>query len=287
MDLRWWWLLLFLVGCSSGGTSGGTTSVGQPNDVVTADHGALFANGKALTPQFRAIDSFDVSRDRREVVFSAKRDTNFDIGLVSLDGSDVHWLPEDPADEVAVQWAPRGNKVSYIIRGAGGDLVRTVHIPTAMQVVADFPYARVRSFTWDLSGERYTVTVSSPDASDRVVSMKYDGTAQKTIREPATKLDVNLQSFAGGVIMWPSLLKYNERVPLVMWQSENPLEWNETRGALMKAHRIAIAVVKSLPAAAPDEAWIDPARVLRVTPDVESSAPGWIAQQLKEPNGSR
>lgn len=285
MDVRWWSLLLFLVGCvSSGGQPPPTV---QEKDVVTVDHGALFANGKALTPQFRAIDSFDVSRDRREVVFSAKRATSFDIGLVSLDGSDVHWLPEDPADEVAVQWAPRGNKVSYIIRGAGGDLVRTVHIPTAMQVVADFPYARVRSLAWDLSGERYTLTVSSPDASDRVLSMKYDGTAQKTIREPATKLDVNMQSFAGGVIMWPSLLQYNERVPLVMWQSESPLEWNETRGALMKAHRIAVAVVKSLPAVAPNEAWIDPGRVLRVTPDVESSAPGWIAQQLKEPNGSR
>lgn len=273
---------LFLVGCSAG-----RTLVTPPRDVVTVQNGALYANGKALTPAFRAIDSFDVSLDRREVAFSARRDTNFDIGLVSLDGSDIHWVPEDPADEVGVEWAPRGNKISYIIRGAGGDVVRTVHIPTAMQVVSDFPYARVQSLTWDLAGERYTVHVSSPDASERVLAMKYDGTAQKTITPPKTKLDVNVQSVSGGVLLWPSLLKYNERVPLVMWQSDNPLEWNEARGALMQANRIAMLVVKSLPAAPPSEGWIDPTHVIRVTPDIESSAAGWIAQQLKDINGGR
>src|SRR6266550_2149175 len=92
--------------------------------------GKLVSEGKELTPQFAAIQSFDVSLDRREVVFSAKRKDNFDIGLVSLDGSDIHWIPEDPVDETGPVWAPRGNKVAYILHTATGSIVRTVHIPT-------------------------------------------------------------------------------------------------------------------------------------------------------------
>src|SRR5438874_8510981 len=84
------------------------------NDVRVVD-GRLTSGSKQLTPQFSAIQSFDVSLERREVVFSARRTSNFDIGLVSLDDSDVHWIPQDPADETDVQWAPRGNKISYVV----------------------------------------------------------------------------------------------------------------------------------------------------------------------------
>lgn len=261
------------------------------------------AGEKALTPEFAAIDSFDVSLERREVVFSAKRDKSFDIGLVSLDGSDIHWIPEDPADEVDVQWAPRGHKVSYVIRAAGGDLVRTVHVPTAMQLTADFPYALVHSLAWDAAAERYSVVVSSPDASDRVESMKYDGTARRTEVAPSDQLDLNIEPCTGGVMLRPSLLRYNERLPLVIWIDEQPLDWNDARAALLKNRRVAIAVVKQIPETLPDEPWIEPGRVFlvdranRALPpglthvivvphaDVESLASGWIAQQLKEPNG--
>src|SRR5205807_8315221 len=99
----------------------------------------LIAGETALTPQFTAIQSFDVSLERGEVAFSARRTDNFDIGLVSLDGSDVHWIPQDPADETDVQWAPRGNKISYVVHSRTGDLVRTVHIPTSLQLTVDFP----------------------------------------------------------------------------------------------------------------------------------------------------
>src|SRR4051794_16584181 len=44
----------------------------------------LFNGTKPLTPPFAAIESFDVSLERKEVVFSAKRTTNFDVGLVSV-----------------------------------------------------------------------------------------------------------------------------------------------------------------------------------------------------------
>src|SRR5882762_385677 len=75
-----------------------------PADVsdIRIDHGKLMSGDKALTPEFLAIDSFAVSNERKEVVFSAKRKDNFDVGLVSVDGGDVHWFPEDPADELSV-----------------------------------------------------------------------------------------------------------------------------------------------------------------------------------------
>src|SRR2546430_2686569 len=53
---------------------------------VRVEGGRIVAAGKELTPAFAAIQSFDVSLERREVAFSAKRSDNFDIGLVSLDG---------------------------------------------------------------------------------------------------------------------------------------------------------------------------------------------------------
>jgi hypothetical protein len=248
----------------------------------------LVAGGRALTPQFQAVDSFDVSLERREIVFSARRDKSFDIGLVSLDGSDVHWVPEDPADEVAVKWAPKGHKVSYVIRGTGGDIVRTVHIPTAMQQGADFGYATVKSLTWDPSGERYSVVLTSPDASEQTISLRYDGSSRQTIKPAAQKRDLNVEPFSGGVILRPSLLRYNERLPLVVWQSEHPLEWNDARASLMKEQRVAVAVVRQLPASPPDDVWIDRDRVFYVCErridarcrDVES-----IRQQLKEPHG--
>ena len=67
---------------------------------VKIEGGKIVADGKALTPAFAAIDSFSVSLQRREVVFSAKRSDNFDIGLVSLDGGEIHWFPADPADRL-------------------------------------------------------------------------------------------------------------------------------------------------------------------------------------------
>src|SRR5690242_1155451 len=57
--------------------------------------GRLYNGERGLTPQFASIQPFDVSLDRREVVFSAKRGDNFDVGLVSLEGSDISWIPPE------------------------------------------------------------------------------------------------------------------------------------------------------------------------------------------------
>jgi hypothetical protein len=209
--------------------------------------GQLIAGEKALTPQFAAIQSFDVSLERREVVFSAKRSDNFDIGLVSLDGSDVHWIPEDPADETDVQWAPRGNKVSYVVHTKAGDLVRTVHIPTAMQLTVDFPYASVRALAWEPSAERYAVVLTSADASERVESVTYSGERKKTVVPPEIRLDVVTDPIAGGLLLRPSTLRYGERLPLVVWLTEEPFAWDDACGMLIRNARVACVVATRPP----------------------------------------
>src|SRR6202521_699222 len=191
--------------------------------------GKLLAGTVELTPQFRAIQSFDVSLERREVVFSAMRtdNFNFDIGLVSLDGSEIHWVPPDPVDETDVQWAPRGNKISYIVHSKAGDLVRTVHIPTSLQLTADFPYGAVRAVAWEPQAERYAVVVTSPNASERVERLKYSGEGRETVVAPAVRLDAEIEPIGGAVLMRPSAIRYSERLPLVVWITDAPFGWND------------------------------------------------------------
>lgn len=239
--------------------------------VVTDGEGARICRGStALTPAYRQIESFDVSLDRREIVFSAKRDSNFDVGLVSLDGSQVNWIPEDPADEVAPRWAPRGNKASFIVRNKGGDLIRTVHIPTAFQLVVDFPFGIVRGLAWDDAGERFAVAWESAEASQRIETMKYDGLARRIAVPPAVRLAVSTTPFAGGLMLRPESLTYAERLPLVIWVSSGGRnEWNEARGALMSGAKVAALVLDQAPdaevlAALAGTAWIDPKRIFAV-----------------------
>lgn len=207
-------------------------------------------NGRDLTPPFAAIDSFDVSADRREVVFSAKRKErgNFDIGLVSADGSDVHWIPEDPADETGVEWAPRGNKVSYIVHGKEGDLVRTVHIPTAFQLTVDFPLSIAGPLAWEPAAERYAVVTESPSASPAVEIRRYEGEGRQTLIPPTAKLDLNVDRLGGSatdaILLAPATTRYGEKLPLVVWLTDgNVFAWNDARAALERQTRVAIAVV--------------------------------------------
>lgn len=283
----------------------------------------IYDGEKALTPAYSAIDSFDYSEARQEVVFSAKRANSFDIGLVS-DGARINWVPEDPADEVAVQWAPRGNKVSFVVRGKAGDFVRTVHVPTATPLTVDFPYATVRSVVWEPEAERFAVSYDSVDASTAVETMRYDGGERRVATPPAVKLAISLEPMPGAWLMRPSAIRYGDRLPLVIWLTENRNAWSDARGALQQSQRIGCAVARTLDdalwAALVDLPWVDKTRifvvngshanalsvvgdaslpgeryrrtgsVVRVPPAVvESFASGFIANQLKgnaPPDGS-
>ena len=230
----------------------------------TAEGERLTNDGKPLTPFFRAIDSFDLSTARKEVIFSAKRENNFDIGLVSADGSDVHWAQPDAADEIAVQWAPRGNKVSYTIRTRSGDFVRTLHIPTSAQLTNDFPNGRVRALAWDMPAEHYSVTWDSIDASSRVESMRYGGEERHVVTPPAVQLDAEVEVIADVRVLRPNGVRYNEKVPLVVWITSDPNSWDAERGALEQKVRVACAVTTAAPGGA---FWT----AIRATPWIDAS----------------
>jgi hypothetical protein len=238
---------------------------------VRVDGGRLLRGDKPLTEAFAAIDSFDLSDSRGEVVFSAKREQSFDIGLVALEGSPVNWIPPETVDEVAVQWAPRGNKISYVVRGRGGDFIRTVHVPTAFQLATDFPYARIRAVTWDPPAEKFAVVYSTPDASDRVEVMSYQGGPRRTAIAPSVRLDVDVTSFASdAIVLRPRDVTYNEKLPLVVWVDDEPFAWSDARAELLRRARVACVIAKRAPAeelwtVARGTPWIDVARVYVVS----------------------
>jgi hypothetical protein len=258
--------------------------------VVKTAEGVAMANGeKLLTPSYPAIDSFDVSPEGDLVAFSAKHGDNFDVALVATKGSEVRWMPGDPQDEVAVQWAPRGSKISYVIRARSGDVIRTLHIPTAAQLTTTFPYGRVHALAWEPRAERYAVAWESIDASDRIELMTYAGDDRKLLTPPAVKLDVSVEPVGGALVMRPTTMRYNEKLPLVIWQTAEPHAWSDARGRLQQSNRIAVAVIDHTPddafrAAVRDVAWLDSARSFVVdarTPDIESKSAGRIAAALK------
>jgi len=222
-----------------------TSSLAAKGTVTIRDR-SIVNGDKVLAGPFVAIDSFDVSASRGEVVFSAKRKDNFDIGLVALEGSAIKWVPEDPADEVAVQWAPRGNKISYVVRAPGGDLVRTVHIPTAMDLAVTFPWSRITSLTWDAAAERYTVVYSTPDASERSEVARYGGEDRAIVNAPASRLDVAIEPVGvDAIVLRPNDLRYDEKLPVVIWIDDELYAWSDARASLMRNARVAIIVSKS------------------------------------------
>jgi hypothetical protein len=262
---------------------------GTVHVVRTADGVAIASGEKLLTPSYPAIDSIDVAPEGDLVAFSAKHGDNFEIALVATKGSEVRWMPSDPRDEVAVQWAPRGSKISYVIRARSGDIVRTLHIPTAAQLTAVFPYGRVHALAWEPRAERYAVAWDSIDASDRIEQMTYAGDDRKTLTPPAMKLDVSIEPVGGAVIMRPTTMRYNEKLPLVIWQTAEPHAWSDARGRLQQSNRVAVAIIDHAPdetfrSAIRDLAWIDGSRSFVVdarTPDIESKSAGKIAAALR------
>jgi hypothetical protein len=253
--------------------TGGTPPVIRPGSTaqITVVNGQLVNAGKPITERFAAIQSFDVSASRGEVIFSARKadkDDNFDIGLAATDGSKTNWLPAEPYDEVNVAWAPRGNKVSYTVRAKSGDIVRTLHIPTSMALSAEFPLSTVHALAWEPAAERYSVIVSSPARSPYVEVLAYSGDTRKTPVAPQVILDTEMEAFGtDAVVLRPVELSYNERLPVVVWRGE-PHAWNDAVGALYRNARLAVIVVRNLDAAtfqriAATE-WLDASRIFVV-----------------------
>jgi hypothetical protein len=251
-----------------------------PIRIVTTPVGSTLMNGDTiLTAGLGTIDSLDLSESRGEVAFSASREGGFDVALIATEGGQVHWMPNDPADELAVQWAPRGNKISYVIRASGGDVVRTLHIPTAYQYAIPFPGATIHSLAWDPQAERYAVAYSTPESSDQVEVLKYSGEERSTVIAPQRTLDVEVAPFApGAIVLHPRDLRYNEKLPLVVWKADD-FSWSDARAALLTKARVAVVVTTrpsgaELWTAADKTAWLDPSRVFIVGEAAQGSASG-------------
>ena len=245
---------------------------------VTVENNRLVRDGKRLTEQFAAIESFDYEDTWDEVIFSARRDAGFDIGLAAGDGSKTNWAPADPADEVQVQWAPRGYKASYIVRAPLGDVVRTLHIPTSLQHAIDFGPATIHDVAWDPAGEKYAVALSTLDASDRVEVLRYDGTERRVAVPPAQKLAADVISFApGAYALRPFDLRYGEKLPVVVWLADR-FEWSDARAALLREARAAVIVARkadeTLWTAVSTTPWLDPGRTWVVGDVARASARG-------------
>lgn len=261
--------------------------------VVTNATGPMIANAeKPLTEPFLALDSFDLSEARGEVVFSVRRDDDFDIGLVATEGSAISWVPNDPADEVAVQWAPRGSKISYVIRSKFGDIVRTLHIPSSYSFSVDFPFSTVHALGWDPQAERYAVVHSSPVTADAIDVLKYSGEQRTPALKPPAKLDMNIEPFIGDaiVIQRPDIA-YNERLPLVIWVTPDRLTWSDARAELLRNARVAMVITSKDPdealwKRARETSWIDATRAYVVHVGQTSRAPGQTPALWIEPDPS-
>lgn len=227
--------------------------------------GAALLNGDKVLAENVTVESLDLSESRGEVAFSAKRENNFDIALISTDGGAIHWMPNDPADEVAVQWAPRGNKISYVIRAHGGDVVRTLHIPTSYQFAIPFANATIHALAWDPQAEHFAVAYSTPDSSDQVEVVSYKGDDRRVAIPPARQLDVEVASFApNAIILRPREMRYDEKLPLVVWMADD-FSWSDARAALLARARVALVVATKVPdktfwSAAQSTGWIDASR---------------------------
>ena len=221
-----------------------------PIHTVTSSDGTRIYNGeKPITEPFAEVESLSYSAARGEVAFSVRRDTGFDrgfdIGLVSSDASPISWVPNDPADEVDVQWAPRGSKISYVLRASGGDAVRTLHVPTSYQFVVPFPGATIHALVWEPKAERYAVAYSTVDASDRIATVKYDGTDRAMAIDAAARVDADVLPFSeGAVLLRPRDVGYREKMPVVVWMADD-FAWSDARARLMNDARVAMIVTKA------------------------------------------
>ena len=166
------------------------------------------------------------------------------------------------------------------MRNRGGDLIRTVHIPTAFQLVVDFPFGVVRDFVWDEAGDRLAVAWETPDASPRIEVLRYGGEERKIAVAPKVTLGVSVTPFAGGLMLRPDSAVYNERLPLVIWRTNGSLnEWSEARAELMRSGRLAILILDrnvddAVLEAIASTGWIDGERLFVVDPSGESLISG-------------
>lgn len=241
----------------------------------------------AISPTFEAIDSWDASPGGDEVVFSAKVETGFDIGLVSASGGEVTWVAPDPADERVVTWAPRGNKITYTFESFDATLVRSVHIPTSFQVVFDLPLTVVRHIGWEPRAERFAMVIESPASGSRIDWIGYQGDARDGLLKPADSVDGPVEALfwdaGSGVLLGPETVRYGQTKTTVVWIEERDPFAFRPEVARLRSEGIPVLVtvpgrVGDLRSALGDLPWVSSSRLHVV--DVSGEA-GPVAEKLE------
>jgi hypothetical protein len=226
-----------------------------------------------LSEKVEAIDSWDYSPDEKEVVFSAKKNGDYNVAISSLTEEKVSWLPSDPQPEVHVSWAPRGHKVSYVVQRSEGSFIRTVHLPTGFQLTVPFPSSSVDAIAWEPKAERFAVIVSSPQFSPRVDVLKYGGEERKTLVASTEADAVESDTFAwkegSALLIPPATIRYSHKNPVVVWLGvEDPLQWSSPRVELRRRGETGQIVVPAAANVSPgfwtellNQPWIDGSRI--------------------------
>lgn len=198
---------------------------------------------KSLTSVLPAIDSFDISPDEKEIVIAADPGKGFDVGLMPSDGGEIGWIFPEALPERAVTWAPRGNKVSYVIETSSGSLIRTVHVPTSFQLTVDFPHSAVADVTWEPKAEKFAVVTSSILRGSQIELLRYGGEERAVLRSGVNPTRVEFDTLGAAILLAPPVLRYGRRYPLVIWISErNPLEWSPFRAAVHSTGEVATVI---------------------------------------------
>lgn len=198
-----------------------------------------------LTDWYPAIDSIALDPKAKEVAFSAKRDS-FDVALVSVAGGAVNWVGPESTDEFGVTWAPRGNKITYVVKQYGGTTFRTVHVPTGYQVGADFPEVHAESVAWEPQAERFAVIASSPLAAPHVQTIRYAGEERKTIVAPSLTREGMIEPLVvGGVaaVQVTPPIRYGRKYALVVVKTASPLAWNEVAAEALAEGKAGVLLV--------------------------------------------
>lgn len=243
-----------------------------------------------VSPAFPAVDSFDVAPRGDEIVFSARRESGFDVAIASTDGKTVNWVAPDPADEVGVTWAPRGNKVSFLIRGRDSTLVRSVHVPTAFQLTFDTPHMTVRGLAWESRAERFAMILDGPTASSHVDWIEYGGGRREALVAPRTIVASEPERVGFGpttaLLLPPATIRYGDKLPLFVRLTDEPLSWSPDLkdlaalgGGILLAPAGSWDEGSGLATVLSELKWVDPGEVVIIDPtaSLASDAGGFTA----------
>ncbi|MBN1220515.1 MAG: PD40 domain-containing protein [Anaerolineae bacterium] len=103
-------------------------TVGQNGQLVfkgwgTTAYGLRVAT--AALENIQAVTSVDedtapaLSPDGQKVVFMSRREENWDIYLINIDGSDLQRLTDDPSNDGLPTWSPDGNAIAFVSNRGG------------------------------------------------------------------------------------------------------------------------------------------------------------------------